>query len=459
MSPVTPPSAPEQIRIKVTPDSPRQFRHLRLLLWTLLALVPIGLLAGALWWWFFRPTVYFAALPAIDYGVLAVPPLPFAAEDVDAMAALSRPGQPPLLAGLQTSQGIATLAARLHDLGAKEKDTLILYLRVYGVSDDGKPWLLWSDYLRSPAGGRCSLAELLGQIAQCRAGKKLVLLDAGDLAYDPRLGVFVNEFSLLLDEEVRRVNDPGLWVLASNRPLEVSHVSESERRSAFGYFVSEGLAGAADRDGDGVIDLAELVAFVRGGVARWASRQSGGVETQTPWLLHGGEGAVRAPAGLALMPVLVASPHSQPPSGPASSPQAARQVADLLEQGWRLRDRAQQRSPAALWTPVDYAPHLWRAYQELLLGYERRYRSGAQYDPVKLAADLRSNVLPLANLLDGRPLPPTVANAGIVARLADARQRFLAAAQKQQLDRLGKDKQSGRYLELVRLKNDLVFRA
>ena len=251
----------------------RQFRHLRLLLWTLLALVPIALLAGATWWWFFRPTVYFAAVPAIDYGVLAVPPLPFAAEDVDAMAALSRPGQPPLLAGLQTSQGIATLAARLHDLRAKEKDTLILYFRAYGVSDDGKPWLLWSDYLRSPAGGRCSLAEFLGQIAQCRAGKKLVLLDAGDLAYDPRLGVFVNEFPLLLDAEVRRVNDPGLWILASHRPLEVSHVSESERRSAFGYFVSEGLAGAADRDGDGMINLAELVGFVRNGVARWVSHR------------------------------------------------------------------------------------------------------------------------------------------------------------------------------------------
>ena len=120
---------------------------------------------------------------------------------------------------------------------------------------------------------------------------------------------------------------------------------------------------------------------------------------------------------------------------------------------------AQQRSPAALWTPVDYAPHLWRAYQELLLGYERRYRSGEQYDAVKLAADLRSDILPLANLLDGRPLPPSAEKATIIARLADARQRFLAAAQEQQLDRLDKDKRSGRYLELVRLKNDLVFRA
>ena len=251
------------------------------------------MLAGAAWWWFFHSTVYFVSLPAVDYGVLVVPPLRFAAEDIEALAALPRPGQPPMPANLRTSQSIATLAARLQVLGLKEKDTLILYLRVYGASDDGKAWLLWSDYLQNAASGRCSLTELLGQVAKCRAGKKLLLLDAGDLACDPRLGVFVNEFPLLLDEEVRRVNDPGLWVLASNRPLEVSRVSESERRSAFGYFVSEGLAGAADRDGDGMVDLAELVGFVRGGVASWVSRQTRGVETQTPWLLRGGEGAVR----------------------------------------------------------------------------------------------------------------------------------------------------------------------
>ena len=146
-------------------------------------------------------------------------------------------------------------------------------------------------------------------------------------------------------------------------------------------------------------------------------------------------------------------------SGAASPSQAARQVVVLLQEGWRLRDRAQQRSPAAPWTPVDYAPHLWRAYQELLLGYERRYCSGAQYDPEQLAADLRTNILPLANLLDGGPLPPAAGKATVIGRLADARQRFLAAAGGQQLDRLGKDKRSGRYLELVRLKNDLVFRA
>ena len=290
----TPPPAPEHIQITTTPDAPRPQWPVRLTIGTLLGLLLVGLLAWAVWWRFYHPTVYFVSLPAVDYGVLAVPPLRFAAEDVESLAALPRPGQALVLADFQTSQSIAALAARLQTLGAEEKDTLILYLRVYGVSDDGKAWVLWSDFLPPAAGGRCSLAELLGQVSRCRAGIKLLLLDTGDLDYDPRLGVFVNEFPLLLDEEVRQVNDPRLWVLASNRPLEVSHVSESKRRSAFDYFVGQGLAGAADVNGNGTIDLAELAGFVRGGVARWVSWQTNGVETQTPWLLRGGEGAARA---------------------------------------------------------------------------------------------------------------------------------------------------------------------
>ena len=43
--------------------------------------------------------------------------------------------------------------------------------------------------------------------------------------------------------------------------------------------------------------------------------------------------------------------------------------------------------------------------------------------------------------------------------MADARQRFLAKPSEERLERLGEDKRAGRYLELLRLKNDLVFRA
>lgn len=457
MSSATPPSPPEHILIDTTPDAPRQTHHVRLAVGTVAGLALAGVLAWAVWWWFFCPTVYVVGLPPVGYGPLVVPPLRFAAEDVDALAGPGRSARTAVLSGLNTSQRISQLGDRLASLAAKEKDTLILYARVYGVSDNGQAKLLWGDYLQAAEGGRTTPADLFGQLAKCKAGKKLLLLDTGDLAYDPRLGVFVNEFPLLLEDEIRRVDDPRLWILVSNRPLEVSHMIESEGRSVFSHFITRGLAGAADRNGDGVVDLAELVSFVRGGVSAWVADETGGVQSQTPWLRNG-KGAVRAPAGFDLLSVAAARGAARPSAAVRKRPADTARCQSLLDEAWRLRDRGQQRTAAAPWTPVDYAPHLWRAWQELLLGYERRCYSGAQFDPAQLAADLQANILPLAALLDGAPLPPAVGKTSLLGRLADARERFLANAKKEQLDRLAREKRSGRYLELVRLKNDLVFR-
>ena len=387
---------------------------------------------------------------------------------------------------LQTSQGIATLANRLRGFAAKPRDTLILYLRVYGVSDDGKAWVLCSDYLRSPQGGRCSLADLLGQIQQSPARKKLVILDAGDLACDPRLGLFVNEFPQLLDEEVRRVNDPGLWVLASNRPLEVSRVSDSDKRSAFGYFVTEGLMRRRRprwRRHDRTGRTGRIRPRKRGCLGEPAERRR---RDANPLAAARRRGRRRRAARTGAVAHLGAGPGGQERPGrtntgcrrrqvrrkqarcakldttkPAANPrnQAAEQVAHLLEEAWRLRDQIEQPSTAAPVTPVDYAPHLWRAYQELLLGYERRYRGGSEYEPAKLADDLRTNILPAAALATGQPLPPAAGRATIISRLADAQQAFLAKFKEEQIDRLAKDPRDLRYLELVRSKNELVFRA
>jgi hypothetical protein len=205
-----------------------------------------------------------------------------------------------------------------------------------------------------------------------------------------------------------------------------------------------------------MIDLAELTNYVRRRVADWVQQQYPGAAVQTPWLLHGGEGAAEAPAGLALVPVSD-SPLPVEQRNAADDP-AAKQAAALLDEGWRLRDRFQDRH-ASPWTPIDYAPHLWRAYQELLLGYELRSRGGMEYDSAKLADNLRTNVLPLASLLTDQPLPPAVGKATLLNRLAAARDRFREQLKHEPLDRLAKDPRVARYLDLIRVKNDLVFRA
>ena len=150
---------------------PGQSRAVQRALLTILGLLLLGLLAWMLWWWLLLPSVHFVALPIVGYNVLAVPPLPFPAEDVAAFSRLPRRGNAIVLGDLQTSQSIATLNNRLQGLAARRGDTLILYLRVYGVSDNGKAWVLCSDYLRTTDGGRCALADLLGQLGAVRPGR------------------------------------------------------------------------------------------------------------------------------------------------------------------------------------------------------------------------------------------------------------------------------------------------
>jgi len=424
---------------------------------SLLGMFLAGALAWLLWWWIFLPAVHFASLPIVDFDVLAAAPVCFAGEDVDAFTHLARNRPGAVLRDLQTSRSIATLANRLQGIAPGRRDTLVLYLRGHNVSADGKAWVLCSDYLRSGQAGRYPLGDLLRQLAECPAAKKLLIIDAGDLAGDPRLGMLVNEFPQLLEDEVRLVNDPGLWILASHRPLEAAHTSQSARRSAFGYFVTEGLRGAADANGNGMIELAELTDYVRRHVADWVQQDSAGAASQTPWLLHGGAGASEAPAGLAIVPVSD-SQLSDSEDKTAEDP-AVKQVAALLDEAWRLRDRFQNRRAAPTWTPIDYAPHLWRAYQELLLGYERRSRGGMEYDSAKLADNLRTNVLPLAILVADQPLPSAVGKATLLGRLAAAQERFRVRLQHEHFDRLVKDPRAARYLDLIRLKNELVFRA
>ena len=282
-------------------------------------------LAAALAWLLLRGPggpagVRFAVVPVSGGGVLTVPAVPFAKEDSDALQQLDI--RPPVLdlADIQTVRGIDTLAGKLRE-GLQKSDTLVVYLTGNCISDAGPDgpaaWLLCSDFAlgREMAGagsiptGRYRLRDVLGQIKQCPAKRKLLLLDTGYLNYDPRLGLFVNEFPRLLEEDVRAVNDPDLWVLCSCRPLESSHVCGPQKRSVFNYFVTEACTGAANPSSRWV-DLEHLFVYVRDHVAGWIDRQSSGAETQTPWLLHCSE-ADKPPKDFRLVPVLVRKPPPQ----------------------------------------------------------------------------------------------------------------------------------------------------
>ncbi len=353
--------------------------------------------------------------------------------------------RPPSSAICKPREGIATLANRLRGFAAKPRDTLILYLKVYGVSDDGKAWVLCSDYLRSRQGGRCSLADVLDQIGQSPAGKKLVILDFGDLDCDPRLGLFVNEFA-----DLARGGSPPR---EGSRPVGAGLSPAAGRRLHLAERPALGLRSLRHRGPRRRRRPRRRRHGRTGRIARFRPRRR--IRLGEPAERRGRDAnplaAARrrrgrgSAAGLALVPISEQASDSEsdnkkpPPSAATAEPDhkaaATRQsrradpVRRFWKQAWQLRDGIEHPFTAAPITPIDYAPHLWRAYNELLLGYELRYRGGSEYDPKILADDLRTNILTADILSTGQPLPAAAGRASLVSRLADAQQLYLAESE------------------------------
>jgi hypothetical protein len=118
-----------------------------------------------------------------------------------------------------------------------------------------------------------------------------------------------------------------------------------------------------------------------------------------------------------------------PPPETAAAPLAVASgdVRGLLEQAWQLRDAMEARRPNQ-WspTPIDYAPHLWREFQELLLGYEAAYRYGAADSSRDLGKLCEESVLTLKGLSEGKRLTQGRGRSHIAERLSIARPAVLA---------------------------------
>ena len=74
-----------------------------------------------------------------------------------------------------------------------------------------------------------------------------------------------------------------------------------------------------------------------------------------------------------------ATPWAVPKS---ADPVAAGDTDDLLQAAWEQHDEL-DRDAQFGWTIVDYAPHLWREYEAVLLDYEFRLRSARRMPAAK----------------------------------------------------------------------------
>ncbi|WP_182869892.1 carboxypeptidase-like regulatory domain-containing protein [Stieleria mannarensis] len=238
---------------------------------------------------FFAPQTHLVLIGSRGNDAFNTPPIPFVAEDLEAIASIREAKVRDQSETLRSAQSAKNLAGRLAETKVNARDNLILYINAHGVTDNATAYLLCDNFdLRQPDLGRISVETLLDQVRQSPAATKLIVINAGTIDYDPGLGVVGNEFPRLLENAVRQTRDPSLWVYCSHSSLQYSHVSRAARRSVFGMFVGEGLKGAADLDHDRTIKLSELVGFTSANVAKWVAQSTDRGAQQSPQLIWGG---------------------------------------------------------------------------------------------------------------------------------------------------------------------------
>jgi len=383
----------------------------------------------------------------VRYDPHEASPVRYCEEDREAFRSLVPPGEKATV-DLVDRDRSNTIGDLFKDIVAGRQDCLIVYIVAHGITDTKgeEAWLVCKDYSdRDAFSGRgvYPLRELLQAADECPTAKKLLILDTSPILAGPHGELWPNKFSEKLQQEVGRLKkkNQDLWVLASCGPREVEHYSESDHRSVFGHFVTAGLQGDADgfslprRGPDGTVDLDELFYYVHDNVANWVKEQSNGLETQTPLLLHAGEAdPVRKPKSIPLRSIakkiavpeaMTAQPAGIDKPAKAEIDKPVKPDFDVVARAWKQRDELADLEKKDGWSFIDYAPHLWREYEELLLEYEWMTRSGAAYERYSEAA-LEKLVKQLDNFEQKRPSPETRPDADdIVRRLLDARSQFL----------------------------------
>ena len=393
---------------------------------------------------FSPPRTHLFVLHASGLAPLAGPTRPVAGHELDLLASLKRVADHKSSGKLDylfdTPPRMAELSKQINDGTIDTDDVLILYVAAQGVAFDDKAYLVCNNFdPRNPNNGLCDVATILDALRSSPAKVKLLILDGGQMDYDPRIAIVANNFATMVRNEVQAKHDDSLFVLCSHDDLQRSNYSPALDGSIFGVLVAAGLQGAADNDGDGYVSVDELQQFVVSSVSSWVDAASGGsvqqvpqfitspsqeaaeillpAETQRPLDLRAqgkrsSVGAMPKSSGpvRGYLARLSSEDVQESPAGSASSakeaanvaksdkpdaaeiqandsnktgddkPDVQEQVSKLLSSAWRICDRlnaanSDQKNTAE--RPWESTPHLWRELQEELVAYEQAIQGRA----------------------------------------------------------------------------------
>ncbi|MFM8413147.1 MAG: hypothetical protein ACKOCX_00305 [Planctomycetota bacterium] len=437
------------------------------------------LAALAIWPWLFARRTAVVQLSIDEFQNDLLLPLPYGREDVEAIGQALAGRLSPRLEGRRpksleyhTANAIGDqLRSEIGALQLTRRDALVAIVRgqTFVTTDgDGRQHacLLAEDVGLSRASPTNIVAcrSLVETLASSLARDTLVVLDMGDLRWDPRLGVIAGVVPAQLDEECRQpVGGRGrCWVLGSHDTHEFSGVSMIDRRGIFLRAVELAMAGRADDrqwggDGDGEVELHELARFVAAWTNAWSMRESGFRQRPVLWKVGVGRvpldavepgvrlvaatppreanrtaaagfmaarGDAATGAGTAAAEGASAAPAAAAPADPPSAPPLVTAAGPKPEPEPGLWELLALADSAGEVHPLDYAPHLWRKTVAFAAAISATPRDDSPLATRfvrlerKLEDDLRSfrraNAQPLYD--DGLPL----------ARLAAARERAKA---------------------------------
>jgi hypothetical protein len=334
MAPRPAPSRP------LPPAKRRSPRWFRIVVWTGLTLLLgaglVVLLSGP----FYHPRTHLTLLtgdivaidptgsqPAADYVADDLRDWLSLAEILHANIGESR--RPLLIAGLREAEIRRSLADRWNAQAPGVRDVLLVYVSAQGVAIDGQARLAAPG--ANPEGFLAS--NLLRQLRECKAGTKLLLLDAGRVEYQPEHGLLENSFVACLQKEIAELADPALWVLVSHRDGQRSHLTPGLRRSVFAHALISAFRGAADANADQALDLVELQTFVSQRVARQVNQIAADQAEQTPLLLRSKGDPLAINPRLAAITKPLSKPNPGDGNNNPSSDQSSSTVASAAEAG------------------------------------------------------------------------------------------------------------------------------
>jgi hypothetical protein len=363
-----------------------------------------GWIAFQVW---FAPTArpYFVPLWVGPYDGPEIPPIAW--QDADRRAVLDDQVFMHAAPDAKAADGLTLEVTqdRLDQLAGRPRDeAVVVYLSAYAiVDDDKKVRILTSDSNPYLKGSQLPLSWVLGRLKQCPAKNKLLVLDIMRGMIDPRdVGATADGVGDLLARELedstdsKRLNDPGLMVIAACGPGQVALGSEAKRHSVFGYYFHRGLTTLeADADGDLAVSVRDLGAYLAKNVDAWARRHRGA--HQRPMLLGREQGdfvlaapqirrtpgtIVKADAVLqskeeAKVDTASATKTKEPPGADAEKTKANESVAgsaseypDWLSKAWTTAE--------GWWNTRYYrdAPRIYRRLARELVRAELRWRGG-----------------------------------------------------------------------------------